>query len=132
MTTILKAQQLNDNKLGLSVDQASAATTAFGADERGFLVDIQAHTATEVEIHGFVADGRTYAISVTRSDGTPDPEWQTDGIKAVATALPLGDHAVIVIATAGGSTTSRKLSTGSIKIRQPGKPDPFLAQFPVR
>src|SRR5688572_24324298 len=123
--------QLVAGELDLSVVHATvpAVIRMIGAPDV-YQLEIPADASADVRITGFTAEGQTYSITaITQVEGSADATWQASGIDALSPVFPsTGDYEIRVTATAGSAATAtRKLSTVTMKVRQPGKPDDFLA-----
>lgn len=119
------------DQLDLSNAEATTPAVIRPADTSGaFSVEIPAGELVDIRITGFAADGLSYAITaISRVEGAADAIWTTSGNDAVSPAFSrTGDYEIDVTAAAGsGANAVRRLSTVSVKIRQPGRPDDFLS-----
>ncbi len=128
---ILHTSPVGDGLTFHSPSVARPATITPLTDATGYRIDIPEGDGVDICIAGFRVNDVAYSIAaVTYIEGRPDTAWGHSGADALSPEFSeVADHDVRVTAASDDPAAPRKISPVTMKIRQPGKPDDFLAQF---
>lgn len=100
-------------------------------DATGYQIDIPTGDGAVIRIAGCRTNGAVHSITaVTHTEGRSDTLWQRIGADALSPVYTeVADHDVRVTSASDDPAVPRKIRPVTMKIRQPGKPLPFLARF---
>lgn len=124
----LDVSALTITAIDLALDVRTLEALAIARDGRTLEIDLPEAAALSIRVTGFTTGGTSWKIGATsRLENQASTTWPSEGADALSPRFTAeGIYTLEIIATPNNSTTARMLSTVSMKIRKPGKPDTFL------